>query len=230
MVGTDVFHAAILLWAAGIAHIFSGNVDFGLAANILVGSVPGVILGSNMSVKWPQGVLRTALGLVLIAAGVALLSQGRTPSSCPTRSASPASPSPALFAIQMLLRKEVEADPDEQAELQHEIELEIEGAANGANGGVERNEQIEAELAEAGRGEARARSALGGVSSLTSRKGSNVRLRLTICFGLAIALRGAERRLRRRQRRQAVLRGTGRRPRALTGAPPRSGSRSSSRR
>ena len=78
VVGTDVFHAAILLWAAGIAHIFGGNVDFGLAANILVGSVPGVILGSNMSVKWPQGILRTALGVVLIAAGMAMLEKANT--------------------------------------------------------------------------------------------------------------------------------------------------------
>ena len=58
VVGTDVVHAAILLWAASIAHIIGGNVDFGLAANIMVGSVPGVILGSNLSVKWPQGALR----------------------------------------------------------------------------------------------------------------------------------------------------------------------------
>ena len=55
VVGTDVVHAAILLWAASIAHIFSGNVDFGLAANILVGSVPGVIIGSNLSVKCATG-------------------------------------------------------------------------------------------------------------------------------------------------------------------------------
>ena len=47
VVGTDVVHAAILLWAAAIAHIVGGNVDFGLAANIMVGSVPGVILGSQ---------------------------------------------------------------------------------------------------------------------------------------------------------------------------------------
>ncbi len=41
VVGTDVVHAAILLWAAGIAHWVGGNVDFTLAANILIGSVPG---------------------------------------------------------------------------------------------------------------------------------------------------------------------------------------------
>ena len=41
VVGTDVFHAAILLWAAGIAHWVGGNVDFMLAGNILLGCVPG---------------------------------------------------------------------------------------------------------------------------------------------------------------------------------------------
>ena len=41
VVGTDVFHAAILLWAAGLAHVTAGNVDFGLAGTILLGSVPG---------------------------------------------------------------------------------------------------------------------------------------------------------------------------------------------
>ena len=42
VVGTDIVHAAILL-AAGIAHMIGGNVDYGLAGNILVGSVPGGI-------------------------------------------------------------------------------------------------------------------------------------------------------------------------------------------
>ena len=41
VVGTDVAHAAILLWAAGLAHFFSGNVDLMLMATILVGSLPG---------------------------------------------------------------------------------------------------------------------------------------------------------------------------------------------
>jgi uncharacterized protein len=76
VVGTDVFHAAILLSAAGLAHIVAGNVDFGLAANILVGSIPGVIIGSALSDKAPQGVIRTALGLVLIGSGVVTIQKG----------------------------------------------------------------------------------------------------------------------------------------------------------
>ena len=76
VVGTDVFHAAILLWAAGLAHIVGGNVDFGLAGNILVGSIPGVIIGSALSDKAPQGFIRTALGLVLIGSGIVIIQKG----------------------------------------------------------------------------------------------------------------------------------------------------------
>ena len=73
VVGTDIFHAAILLWAAGLAHWIGGNVDFLLAGTILVGSIPGVIIGTNLSVKAPQKLLRYALALVLIASGTTLI-------------------------------------------------------------------------------------------------------------------------------------------------------------
>jgi len=73
VVGTDVFHAAILLWAAGLSHVVAGNVDFGLAGNILVGSVPGVWLGSHWSVRVDPAILRVTLAVVLIGAGLALL-------------------------------------------------------------------------------------------------------------------------------------------------------------
>jgi uncharacterized protein len=73
VVGTDVFHAAILLWAAAVAHIVAGNVDFPLAGNILIGSVPGVWMGSHWAIRVPANVLRTTLAVVLIGAGMALL-------------------------------------------------------------------------------------------------------------------------------------------------------------
>ncbi len=75
VVGTDVFHAAILLWAAAAAHIVAGNVDFALAGNILIGSIPGVWIGSNLTLRVGNSVLRRTLGLVLIGAGLALLSK-----------------------------------------------------------------------------------------------------------------------------------------------------------
>jgi uncharacterized protein len=73
VVGTDVFHAAILLWAAGLAHVSAGNVDFGLVGTILIGSIPGVWIGSHWSVRVDPSVLRGTLALVLIGAGLALL-------------------------------------------------------------------------------------------------------------------------------------------------------------
>jgi uncharacterized membrane protein YfcA len=73
VVGTDVFHAALLLWVAAFAHVVSGNVDFGLAGNILIGSLPGVWIGSNLAFRLPENALRPTLAIVLLAAGLALL-------------------------------------------------------------------------------------------------------------------------------------------------------------
>jgi uncharacterized membrane protein YfcA len=75
VVGTDVFHAAILLWVAGLAHLFDGNVNLGLAANILVGSLPGVWIGTHYAARLPDDGLRPALGIVLLASGLALLNK-----------------------------------------------------------------------------------------------------------------------------------------------------------
>lgn len=76
VVGTDVFHAAILLWAAGIAHWVGGNVDLGLAGEILLGSVPGVIIGAALSERAPQAFIRTALGVVLVGSGIVTIQKG----------------------------------------------------------------------------------------------------------------------------------------------------------
>jgi uncharacterized protein len=76
VVGTDVFHAAVLLWAAGIAHWVGGNVDFVLAGTILIGSIPGVVIGAALSDKAPQGFIRTALGVVLIGSGIVTIQKG----------------------------------------------------------------------------------------------------------------------------------------------------------
>jgi len=75
VVGTDVFQAAILLWAAAIAHIVSGNVDWGLAGTILLGSLPGVWLGSHLITKVRVEALRMGLAIVLIGSGLGLLTK-----------------------------------------------------------------------------------------------------------------------------------------------------------
>lgn len=75
VVGTDVFHAAILLWTAGLAHWFSGNVDWVLTANILVGSIPGVWAGAWLMQRVPAAGLRPALGCVLLGSALAVLNK-----------------------------------------------------------------------------------------------------------------------------------------------------------
>jgi uncharacterized membrane protein YfcA len=75
VVGTDVVHAAVLLWVASFAHLVSGNVDLALAGTILIGSIPGVWIGAGLAGRLPAGALRPALGIVLIASGLGLLSK-----------------------------------------------------------------------------------------------------------------------------------------------------------
>jgi uncharacterized membrane protein YfcA len=92
VVGTDVFHAGILLWGAAAAHVVAGNVDFALAGTILLGSVPGVWMGSHWSVRVPTATLRTALGVVLVGAGLGLATK-----------AGAGVPAPVLAAVPVLL-------------------------------------------------------------------------------------------------------------------------------
>jgi uncharacterized membrane protein YfcA len=73
VVGTDVFHAALLLWVAGMAHVISGNVDFGLMGNILIGSIPGVWIGTQFIDQVPAYRLRVTLGAVLLGSALAMI-------------------------------------------------------------------------------------------------------------------------------------------------------------
>jgi uncharacterized protein len=107
VVGTDVFHAAILLWAAGLAHWVGGNVDLGLALNILVGSIPGVLIGSHLAVRVRTGVLRNSLGLVLIGSSITLITKEHVPQSILIPSMSVAAVVIAgLFAAQITLHRQ----------------------------------------------------------------------------------------------------------------------------
>jgi uncharacterized membrane protein YfcA len=75
VVGTDVFLAAVLLWVAGLAHWASGNVDFGLMANILVGSIPGVLIGTHLVTRVSPTALRPALGCILLGSALGVASK-----------------------------------------------------------------------------------------------------------------------------------------------------------
>src|SRR5439155_18852391 len=58
VVGTDIFHAAALLYVAGIGHFVAGNVDMGTVGWLLLGSLPGVLAGGRLSLQVPDRPLR----------------------------------------------------------------------------------------------------------------------------------------------------------------------------
>ena len=73
IVGTDIFHAAVLLAVAGAGQLVAGHVDLGATGWLLIGSVPGVLIGSRFTVRLPERSLRIALAATLTLAGVKLV-------------------------------------------------------------------------------------------------------------------------------------------------------------
>src|SRR5215212_8500787 len=73
IVGTDIFHAAALLWVAGFGHLVQGNVDLHATAWLLLGSIPGIWISSRYTVQLPQDALRLGLAGVLALSGIKLL-------------------------------------------------------------------------------------------------------------------------------------------------------------
>ncbi len=70
MVGTDLVHALVLSSAATLGHLQAGRVDVALAASVLAGSVPGVILGARVAHAVPERTLRVVLAVILIGLGL----------------------------------------------------------------------------------------------------------------------------------------------------------------
>jgi uncharacterized membrane protein YfcA len=73
IVGTDIFHAAALLWVAGFGHLVAGNVDLRTMAWLLTGSIPGVLISSQFTLKVPERALRLGLASVLMLSGIKLI-------------------------------------------------------------------------------------------------------------------------------------------------------------
>jgi len=74
IVGSDIAHAVPLTLVAGFGHWIIGDVNLFLLAALLLGSIPGVIIGSLLSTRAPDRVLRPALAAVLLISGIKLLS------------------------------------------------------------------------------------------------------------------------------------------------------------
>ncbi len=73
LVGTDIFHAALLTAVAGLAHLTLGNVDLSLTASLLLGSIPGVLVGSRLCSYLPDRSVRLALACTLLVSGLRLI-------------------------------------------------------------------------------------------------------------------------------------------------------------
>jgi uncharacterized membrane protein YfcA len=73
VVGTDIFHAAALLYVAGVGHFIAGNVDMHIVGWLLLGSIPGILIGSRLSLSIPDTLLRFALATVLGLSGLKLI-------------------------------------------------------------------------------------------------------------------------------------------------------------
>ncbi|OAM52867.1 hypothetical protein A7981_05355 [Methylovorus sp. MM2] len=75
VVGTDLAHAIPLTAIAGIGHWSLGHVDFGLLGSLLVGSLPGIWIGSHVSAKIPEKLLRPILASILLLIGLKFVTQ-----------------------------------------------------------------------------------------------------------------------------------------------------------
>ncbi|MBU6257519.1 MAG: sulfite exporter TauE/SafE family protein [Burkholderiales bacterium] len=73
LIATDIVHAIPLALFAGAGHLMLGDVQLGLLGNLLLGSIPGVILGTRLSTRLPHQGLRALLALLLLALGAHLL-------------------------------------------------------------------------------------------------------------------------------------------------------------
>ncbi|HUY51397.1 MAG TPA: sulfite exporter TauE/SafE family protein [Streptosporangiaceae bacterium] len=73
LVGTDLAQAVPMVLAAAAGHIIAGDVQMSVTAPLLIGGIPGVIIGSLLSSRAPSGLLRPVLSVVVLASGLSLV-------------------------------------------------------------------------------------------------------------------------------------------------------------
>lgn len=73
IVGSDVAHAVPLTLVAGLGHWMLGSVDWSLLGSLLIGSLPGIWLGTHLSTKVPEHILRRILASMLVLIGSKLI-------------------------------------------------------------------------------------------------------------------------------------------------------------
>jgi uncharacterized membrane protein YfcA len=73
LVGTDLVQAVPLVGAAALGHLLFGDFQFSVTSALLLGSIPGVFIGAQISSRAPGAIVRRALGIVLLASSLKLL-------------------------------------------------------------------------------------------------------------------------------------------------------------
>lgn len=73
LVGTDLAQAVPMVLAAALAHLIAGDVQMSVTAPLLIGGIPGVILGSLLASRAPGTALRPVLGVVILGSGLSLI-------------------------------------------------------------------------------------------------------------------------------------------------------------
>ena len=73
IVGSDIAHAVPLTLVAGLGHATLGTINYALLGTLLIGSIPGIYLGSHLSAKVAEHWIRIALALILIYVGIKLV-------------------------------------------------------------------------------------------------------------------------------------------------------------
>ena len=72
-VGTDLLHAFLVTMAAGLGTILFGVPNYAYVATILIGSIPGILIGSHFTHRLPERALRGSIAGVLALSGLKLL-------------------------------------------------------------------------------------------------------------------------------------------------------------
>lgn len=73
IVGSDIAHAVPLTLIAGLGHATLGTINYSLLGTLLIGSIPGIYLGSHLSAKVAEHWVRIALAIILIYVGIKLV-------------------------------------------------------------------------------------------------------------------------------------------------------------
>ena len=73
IVGSDIAHAVPLTLIGGAGHLLMGNIDFVMLATLLLGSLPGIVIASNLAPRLPERALQYGLSAVLVAVSVKMI-------------------------------------------------------------------------------------------------------------------------------------------------------------